>query len=579
MAIENERDEGSNDGAIPQLPAGFLAIVDLTGAPAGWPVRRVELTGLADVAPEDPEPEFVSINSRNQVVVTLQENNHIAVVDLPSERVVTDFTAGTGTASGVDTVEDGTIRLDGTVTVPREPDGVSWLDDRHVATADEGDLVGGRRTWTVFDINDGSVVFSSGAELEQLAVRYGQYPEGRAENRGVEPEGIAVATYDQQHYVFVGLERANLVAVYRVTDPRHPELVQAVPTSVGPEGLLPLPQRDALVVAAEEDSAADNVRSSVSTYRMTRLPLLLALNRNAAAPSIVSAGNPPIGFGALSGLDAVPGSLFGLVAVSDNAYTPTKVLSIDSLRRPAVLTGELTVTKGGAPVGYDAEGIAARPSGGYWIAAEGDPRNGIANLLVEVDRNGAVVREVPLPAQVAAGATPNGFEGVTTVRRGVDEQVWVAVQREWADDPRGQVKLARFTPATGAWDCVAYPLDPAPAGATVGVSELTTVDDDTLLVLERDNQRGDNAQIKKVTRVELAGVTPVPAGTPRPVLGKQTVLDLIPALRAGGGAVADKPEGLAITGLGELVGVVDNDGLDDAPGESVLLRLGRAPRR
>jgi hypothetical protein len=56
VAIENERDEDVNDGAIPQLPAGFLPVVDLTGLPASCPVRRVELTGLADVAPEDPEP-------------------------------------------------------------------------------------------------------------------------------------------------------------------------------------------------------------------------------------------------------------------------------------------------------------------------------------------------------------------------------------------------------------------------------------------------------------------------------------------------------------------------------------------
>ncbi|MGH4008091.1 MAG: hypothetical protein ACRDTH_08020 [Pseudonocardiaceae bacterium] len=71
-------------------------------------------------------------------------------------------------------------------------------------------------------------------------------------------------------------------------------------------------------------------------------------------------------------------------------------------------------------------------------------------------------------------------------------------------------------------------------------------------------------------------MTPAPADTPRPVGAKQTVLDLIPALSTGGGAVADKLEGLAITGLGALVGAVDNDGLDNAPGESVL-HLGRAP--
>lgn len=39
--------------------------------------------------------------------------------------------------------------------------------------------------------------------------------------------------------------------------------------------------------------------------------------------------------------------------------------------------------------------------------------------------------------------------------------------------------------------------------------------------------------------MELAGVTPVPARLPRPVLAKETALDLIPALSAGGGVVAD----------------------------------------
>jgi hypothetical protein len=107
-------------------------------------VRRVELTGLAAVAPQDPEPEYVSVNRRNQAVITLQENN--------------------------------------------------------------------------FDSRTGAVVFSSGAELERLAVRYGQYPEFRAEDKGVEPEG-----------------------------------------------LLPLPQRDGLAVASEEDAAADQVRASVTT--------------------------------------------------------------------------------------------------------------------------------------------------------------------------------------------------------------------------------------------------------------------------------------------------------------------------
>jgi hypothetical protein len=80
--------------------------------------------------------------------------------------------------------------------------------------------------------------------------------------------------------------------------------------------------------------------------------------------------------------------------------------------------------------------------------------------------------------------------------------------------------------------------------------------------------------------VDLAGVVPAPAAAPaRPLVAKRLVLDLIPALLAGGGVLADKPEGLAVSGRGRLLGAVDNDGLEDAPGESVLLHLGHAPRR
>ncbi|SDC86769.1 esterase-like activity of phytase family protein [Actinokineospora iranica] len=569
IAIENERDEDVDGGAIPQAPAGFLAIVDLVGAPAAWTVRRTELTGLAQVAPEDPEPEYVSVNDRGQVAVTLQENNHIAVVDLPTGAVVRHFSAGTATVSGVDTKTDGRIAPTGTVTAPREPDSIAWLGNGHLATADEGDYLGGTRTWTVFDAETGAVAFSSGAELEDLAIRQGQYPEKRAGKKGVEPEGLAVATYGGHRYAFVSLERANLVAVYQVDDPRAPKLLQGLPTGVAPEGVLPIPATGTLVVSSEEDSAEDGVRSSLTSYRLTGVPSRVALQANQAAPSIVSDG---IGFGALSGLSAIPGDACRVVAVTDSAYAPTRVLTIDTAALPARVERELTVTKGGKPVGYDGEGIAARPGGGYWLAAEGDAKKTV-NLLVEVDAQGAVVREVPLPAGVAATATGNGFEGVAVV----GGHVWVAVQREWKTDIPGQATLARFTPATGEWAFVAYPLDAAPTGAWVGLSELTALNDRTLLVLERDNQRGDAATLKKVYRVDISRVTPAAEGQPKPVLAKRPVRDLIPALQAGGGAVHDKPEGLAVVGEGlfaRLVGVVDNDGLDDAPGESVFLRLG-----
>jgi hypothetical protein len=105
------------------------------------------------------------------------------------------------------------------------------LDDASAgaSTAAEGDYQGGSRTWTVFDAASGEVVHSSGNELQQPATRQGQYPDGRPDNKGVEPEGLAVVSFGHDRYAFVGMERANTVAVYDVNDPRRPRTPPHVP--------------------------------------------------------------------------------------------------------------------------------------------------------------------------------------------------------------------------------------------------------------------------------------------------------------------------------------------------------------
>src|ERR1044072_2145803 len=111
IAIENERDEAVNDGAMPQAPAGFLTIIDLVGAPTNWTTRNVSLSGFAARFPFDPEPEFVDINSANEAAVTLQENNHVVIVDLASGTVTQNWSAGT-TSHFADTNDDGQISFD-----------------------------------------------------------------------------------------------------------------------------------------------------------------------------------------------------------------------------------------------------------------------------------------------------------------------------------------------------------------------------------------------------------------------------------------------------------------------------------
>jgi len=110
VVIENERDEELGDGSPPQLPAGFLVIVDLVGEPSAWTIRNVDLTAIADLFPEDPEPEFVSINSDNIAAVTLQENNHIVLVNLADGSIVRHWNAGTVDLTAIDVVENDLIR-------------------------------------------------------------------------------------------------------------------------------------------------------------------------------------------------------------------------------------------------------------------------------------------------------------------------------------------------------------------------------------------------------------------------------------------------------------------------------------
>lgn len=580
VAVENERDEELNKGKLPQLPPGHLAILDLGagGVPTNCgAARKVDVTGLALVAPEDPEPEFVDVNAANVAALTLQENNHIVLIDLASGKVTGHFPAGTVDLAQVDTNDDmiisGTGEKEG---VKREPDAIAWLPGDRLATADEGDYEGGSRTFTIFD-QAGKVLWTSGNLLEHLAMRAGQYPVKRAKAKGVEPEAVEFGRFGDEPLIFVGAERGNFVAVFKDQGgDQAPEFRQLLPTGIAPEGVLAIPARDLLVVASEANSAKDNVRSTITIYqRGAEKPVY---------PMLVSADEPatgaPIGWGALSGLAAKPGSANELVAVSDSFYGVSRLYEIDASTTPPRITGFLDLTQDGKPVAYDLEGISARVGGGWWAVSEGNPesKNPLTrqNLLLAVTAEGTVSEAIALPEALAAQAGRYGFEGVAATGSGAEEKVVIAVQRPWQDDPESATKLAVYTPATGSWGFLRYPLEKprSPAGGWVGLSEITALGADRYALIERDNQPGTDAAFKVITVVSLAGITPKPYGEELPVVEKKVVIDLLPALRAGGGWTSDKPEGFAVLGDGRMVLVTDNDGLDNAPGDTQFLDLG-----
>lgn len=580
IAIENERDEdlapaGGEEGDLPQPPPGYLAVVDLHRAVPAWKVRQIDLTGLSALdTPEDPEPEYVAISPDNRhVAVTLQENNAVAVVDLRTKRVRNHFSLAASTVTGVDTVEDGRIDLTGTVTdAPREPDSIGWIGDRYVATANEGDWKGGTRGWSIVDAATGELVWDAGNTFERLAVRIGQYPDHRSDAKGSEPEGLATAVYDGVPYVFVGSERGNFVAVYDVSDPTDPVLVQTLPSTAGPEGLLPIPARDLPLVSSEEDEVDDLIRATVQVYqRGSTEPVF---------PALVSGDvdGAPIGWGALGALSADPADSGRLYGAWDSAYSPSAILTVDVRATPATITETMTVRKDGEPASYDVEGLWAQPGGGFWLGVEGS--DGPGNLLVEVDGAGNVLREVALPADLVGRVGGQGIEGVTGYGTGADQVLYLVLQRNVAGDPADTARIGRYTVGTGEFAWFGYPLEPtSQPGDWIGLSEIAAVDADTLAVIERDKLNGPDARIKAVYTIEipdeLAGDAD-PDALVAVTVNKTLAMDVLPALAGLNGWVQEKLEGLTIGGDAHVYAVVDNDAVDGANGENVFLDLGPA---
>ena len=565
IAIENERDEELSDGKIPQMPAGFVVrlpvkdgVVDCAG------LQRIDINGLALIGADDPEPEFVDINDAGEIVVTLQENNHIVVIGADGA-VASHFGAGAVDLDGIDTRKDG--RLDFTArreAALREPDGVKWLDVDHFAVANEGDYEGGSRSWTIFR-KDGTVVYESGATLEQAIASIGHYPEGRSKTKGAELESVEIARFGDTDMGFVASERASIIGVYDLTDPAAPVLKQMLPSGVSPEGLVAIPARNLLVTANEVDLVEDGgVRAHVMIYELQDAP--------AAYPMITSAGTKtPLGWGALSGLAADPAKPGTLYAVSDSVYSAMPMIyTIDATQTPARITNGLLVTRGGdAAQKLDLEGLASDGEGGFWLASEGRSDRLIPHAVYHVDDTGEIKQEIALPPELLAEEIRFGFEGITVA----GDWLWMAVQREWKDDPAGMVKLVAYNTADEKWGAVHYPLDAAGEGAWMGLSDIT-LHGDWVYVIERDNQVGASAATKRIYRVKAADMEPAELGGALPVMTKELVRDLMPDLTVLNGFTAEKVEGFAIDAAGTGWVVTDNDGVSDSSGETLFWSIG-----
>lgn len=594
IVIENQRDESLNGGLPPQLPAGKLVVADLTAAaPANWTLRDVNLTGIATLYAADPEPEFVDINADNLAVVTLQENNHIALVDLVTAAVTQHFPAGAVDMVNVDLTDNrpAVIKTTEVKTAQlREPDGVTWINKDYFATANEGDLNGGSRGFTIFN-KQGQVVWDSGSTLDDMAIRFGHYQDRRSDAKGNEPENIELGVFGGERYLFVNSERSSVIFVYDVADPTKPVFKQVLPAMAAPEGGLAIPARNLYVVASENDNRGVAIRAGLNIYNYN-----LQAQQYPTVQSVNRADGNPIPWSALSALASDANYPNILYSIEDSFFGQNRIFTLDISIKPALIVNETKIMdtnnvfansgvnahlpsvtnaelaamiNADKSVNIDPEGLAVAADGGFWIASEGSGAAANAasmNLIFKTDAYGVIESVVHLPAVVNGLQINNGFEGIAEY----NNSLYLAFQRAWGAEANPRIGI--YDLATQTWKFVFYPLDAYSsqfAGGWVGLSEITSLGNGEFMVLERDNRGGLDASIKRLYKINLQ------TATDGQTITKTLIKDIKPVLGGTTGPLLEKVEGTAVTLKGDVYIVTDNDGVNDHSGETQLINLGK----
>ncbi|MBL3657032.1 choice-of-anchor I family protein [Fulvivirga sediminis] len=119
--------------------------------------------------------------------------------------------------------------------------------------------VPGGRSFSIWNGSTGALVYDCGSSMERAINEYGLYDDSRSDNKGVEPEGVAIGIMGNRTIAFIGLERVDAVVIYDVTDPLQPKFLQILETGDAPEGIIFISAeesptgRSLLVVSSEDD--------------------------------------------------------------------------------------------------------------------------------------------------------------------------------------------------------------------------------------------------------------------------------------------------------------------------------------
>jgi 3-phytase len=140
----------------------------------------------------------------------------------------------------------------------------------------DGDLdldrleVYGARSFSILD-KDGKIVFDSGDQIEQIikASFPALWDDSRSDNKGPEPESVAVWEFFSKDVLFVGLERSNAIMMWDISNFANIEFIDMLFTAgdVGPEGLNFFSNNQGSFLAV-----ANEVSETTTLYRIEAVP-------------------------------------------------------------------------------------------------------------------------------------------------------------------------------------------------------------------------------------------------------------------------------------------------------------------
>lgn len=200
--------------------------------------------------------------------------------------------------------------------------------------------------------------------------------------------------------------------------------------------------------------------------------------------------------------------------VADLETYPGSSIPVD----PAIREGRLLT--GGD---FDPESFRLLPDGSFWIGDEFGP------FLLHVDGEG-VVLEAPVPQEgLASPQDPlgrpashprsGGFEGMSANRD--LSRLYPMLEKPMAgeDSERGVLRIFEFDPAGSRYTGLSWAYRPEPGTEAIG--EFSPVGATLHVVIERDEQEGPAASLKKLFLVDLTKVNP------EGVLLKRELVDLL----------------------------------------------------